>query len=345
MWFVDKIADPGTGELEQVETPATGQPAQTSEYFGIAQVTTTGYSDVTGQIEFFTSGKTTCPVGLDPEKIYDVPLHFHDLISGVSDPGKFKGKVNWGGNGGYGIDVVPPNASNLGSSTNATFTSSGTFSFNLWGYALEDYDLDDSHLPGSTGCDDSGWHNGSTSNWNNSTNPGYQGINNAGVYGSVTIQQSGITGAVYNEINDYIDLDDSPFSGQTGAFGGTNARKFLSTVDIPDKEITVSSYNPVNKLKHNHYVSLTAHNNDEIYGYGNNETGGTQSSALQSFSGGANSSVDLEFSALDVGLQVLPGTFTLQQTKQLIPVPEFDPQDEVPLVTPYTWTKWVIKAF
>ena len=345
MWFVDKIADPGTGELEQVETPATGQPAQESEYFGIAQVTTTGYGDVTGQIEFFTSGSATCPVGLDPEKIYDVPLHFHDLISGVSDPGKFKGKVNWGGNGGYGIDVVPPNAVNLGSSTNATFTSSGTFSFNLWGYALEDYDLDDSHLPGSTGCDESGWHNGSTTNWNNSTNPGYQGINNAGVYGSVTIQQSGITGAVYNEINDYIDLDDSPFSGETGAFGGTNARKFLSTVDIPDKEITVSSYNPVNKLKHNHYVSLTAHNDDEIYGYGNNETGGTQSSALQSFSGGANSSVDLEFSALDVGLQVLPGTFTLQQTKQLIPVPEFDPQDEVPLVTPYTWTKWVIKAF
>ena len=57
------------------------------------------------------------------------------------------------------------------------------------------------------------------------------------VYGSVTVQQSGITGAVYNEINDYIDLDDSPFSGETGAFGGTNARKFLSTVDIPDKEI------------------------------------------------------------------------------------------------------------
>ena len=73
-----------------------------------------------------------------------------------------------------------------------------------------------------------------------------------------------------------------------------------------------------------------------IYGYGNNETGGTQSPGLQNFSGGANTSVDLEFSALDVGLQVLPGTFTLQQTKQLIPVPEFAPQDDVPLVTPYT---------
>ena len=38
--FVDTIGDPGVDELEQVETPATGQPAQNSEFFGIAQVTT-----------------------------------------------------------------------------------------------------------------------------------------------------------------------------------------------------------------------------------------------------------------------------------------------------------------
>lgn len=345
MWFIDTVGDPGVDELEQVITPATGQPAQESEYFGIAQVSTAGYNDVSGLIEFFTSGKATCPVGLDAEKIYDVPLHFHDLISGVGDPGAFKGRVNWGGNGGYGIDVVPPNAVNLGSPSVATFESSGQFSFNLWGYALENYDLDDGDLPGSTGCNEPGWWNGSKSNWSNGTNPGYEGIENAGDYGSVTIVQSGINGTVYNEINSYIDLADQPFSGQTGAYGGTNARKFVSTVDIPKKEITVKSYNPTNKLKHNHYVSLTAISDDDIYGYGNNETGGTTSTALQSFSGGINSSVDLEFSALDIGIQVLPGTFTLQQTKQLIPVPEFAPQDQVPMVTPYVWTKWMIKAF
>jgi len=347
MWYVDTIGDPGEGELEQVIEPATGQPAQESEYFGIAQVSTSGYTEVSGLIEFFVTGEATCPIGLDPEKIYDVPLHFHDLISGVADPGSFKGRVNWGGNGGYGIDVVPPNASNLGSPSVTTFESSGTFSFNLWGYATNSYDLDRDNLPGSTGCNDSGWWNGSKSNWANGTNPGYEGIENTGEYGSVTIQQTGITSgsSAYNEINSYIDLNNQPFSGQTGAFGASNARKFVTTVDIPRKEITVKSYNPTNKLKHNHYVSLTAIEDDTVYGYGNNETGGTASTALNSFSGGINSSVDLEFSALEVGLQVLPGTFTLQQTKQLIPVPEFAPQDNVPMVTPYTWTKWMIKAF
>ena len=346
MWFVDTIGDPGLDELEQVVQPATGQPAQESEYFGIAQVSTAGYTEVSGLIEFFTSGKVTCPIGLDPEKIYDVPLHFHDLISGVPDPGSFKGRVVWGGAGGRTIDVTAPNASNLGSPSVATFESSGTFAFNLWGYALQDYDLSASNLPGSTGCgDNSGWWNGSTGDWGSGTDPGYEGIDDVGSFGAVTIKQTGIGSSEYNEINSYIDLDDQPFSGQTGAFGGSNARKFLSSVDIPRKEITVKSYNPTNKLKHNHYVSLTAITDDDVYGYGNNETGGTTSTGLNSFSGGINSSVDLEFSALDIGIQVLPGTFTLQQTKQLIPVPEFSPQDVVPMVTPYVWTKWMIKAY
>lgn len=347
MWFVEKIGATNNTELEQVVTPAVGQPAQESEFFGIAQVSTTGYSDVSGIIEFTTTGSCVCPIGLKPEKIYDVPLHFHDLISGVADPGNFKGRVNWGGTGGYGIDVLAPGASNLGSGTAASFQSAGNFSFNLWGYATTNYNLDADNLPGSQGCDKPGWWNGSSSDWANGTTPGYEGTETVGVHGTVTIQQTGITSgsSAYTEINQYIDLDDQPFPGSTGAFGGSNARKFVSSVDIPRKDITVKSYNPTNKLKHNHYVSLTAITGDNVYGYGNNETGGTASTALNSFSGGVNSSVNLPFSALDVGIQVLPGTFTLSQSKQLIPVPEFDPQDEVPLVSPYTWVKWLIKAY
>ena len=350
MWFVDTIGDPGVDELEQVITPATGQPAQESEYFGIAQVSTTGYTDVTGLIEFFTSGKTTCPIGIKPEKIYDVPLHFHDLISGVSDPGKFKGRVQWGGKGGYGVDLRSPlaEAGNIGSPTVATFESADTFSFNLWGYALQDYKLDKNDLPESADCESkkgSGWWNNNSSQWDDEKDPGYEGYKDVDGYPEVTIEQNGITSAAFNEINKYIDLASVPFSGNTGAFGSENTQKFVSTVDIPDKLVTIKSYNPTNKLKHNHYVSLTAVDDNLIYGYGNSEGGGNNSSALSSFSGGVNNSVPLEFSALDVGIQVLPGTFTLQQTKQLIPVPSFSPQDQVPMVTPYVWSKWMIKAF
>jgi hypothetical protein len=349
MWFIDNIGDSADGEVVQVEEPATGQPAQDSQFFGIAQVSTTGYTDVSGLIEFNTSGKSTCNIGLKQEKIYDIPLHFHELISGVRDPGSIKGRVAWNGEGGYRGQVTSPlvAAGNIGSPTVATFTSDGNFSFNLWGYATSNYSLDSDNVPESVECDNPGWWDGTSNNWSSGITPGYEGINDAGEFGNITIQQSGITSgsSAYNEINQYIDLQDQPFPGNTGAVGSSNARKFVTTVDIPAKQITISSYNPVNKLKHNHWVSLTAITDDAVYGYGDNETGGTATAALNSFSGGYDDFVDLEFSALDVGIQVLPGTFTLQQTKQLIPVPEFSPQDDVPMVTPYVWTKWMIKAF
>ena len=355
MWYVENIGATNDDELEQVVTPATGQPAQDSEYFGIAQVSTAGYSDVTGLIEFETKGKVTCPVSLDPEPIYDIPLHFHDLVSGVPDPGRFKGRVNWGGTGGYGAKVTSPAAGGAGGTsligTVATaddFTSTGTVTFNLWGYAVDDYFLDSDDVPETTSCNTSpDWWDGTKQIFPNDISDGFEGVSSAGSAGNVKILQSDIKSgsANYNEINQYISLSTQPFPGTSSAFGSDETLKFIGTVDIPEKEVTISGFKPLNKLKHTHYVSLISVTDDAVYGYGNNETGGTATSALNSFSGGVNSSVDVVFTADNIGIQVLPGTFTLLQTKQLIPVPEFDPQDNVPLVTPYVWTKWLIKAY
>lgn len=347
MWYVETIGVTDNVEAEQVVQPATGQPAQESEYFGIAQVSTAGYTDISGTIEFETFGKVTCNIGLDSkgEKIYDVPLHFHDLVTGVADPGNFKGRVGWGQRGGYGIGVQAPGGVNVGSeSTN--YTSEATFSFNLWGYALDDYDLTSSDLPESYYCgDDVIWKGGAPQEWGPGVDPGFQGIDTVPEYTSVTITQDGIGTTEYNEINSYIDLGGQPFSGNSGTYGSENVTKFLAAIDIPRKDITLKGYQPPDKLKHTHYVSLVAIDDDSVYGYGNNETGGTNSTGLASFSGGVNNKVDLEFSSEEIGIQVLPGTFTLSQSKQLIPVPSFSPQDNVPVVAPYVWTKWMIKAY
>lgn len=349
-WFVNNIGDPAVGEIDQVATPATGQPAQDSDFFGIATVTTAGYTNVSGTIEFNTFGSSICNVSLKEEKIYDVPLHFHDLITGKPDPGEFKGRINWGGKGGYSQSVAV-GTNNIGSSTAATFASSTTIAFNLWGYHTDDYNLDSNNLPESQYCGSStpAWWNGNTTEWGSGTNPGYEGTQSMGSYGNVTVVQDNMTSGStnYNEVDDYIDLANVLFSGQSGTAGGEgDALKFVTTVDIPRKEVTVKSYSPSQKLKHTHYVSLTDPTSvDNVYGYGNNETGGTASTALNSFAGGVNTNVDVTFTALGVGLQVLPGTFVLSQSKQLVPTPSLDPQTDVPLVSPYTWVKWMIKAF
>ena len=349
-WFVNDLGDPSVGEIDQVDQPATGQPAQSSDFFGIATVTTSGYSDVQGTVEFTTIGSAVCPVSLKEEKVYDVPLHFHDLITGKADPGSFKGRINWGGQGGYSQSVAV-GTNNIGSSSAATFSSSTTIAFNLWGYHTDDYTLDSNNLPQSQYCGSRtpAWWNGSTSEWGSGTNPGYEGTQSMGSYGSVTVTQDNMKsgGTNYNEVDDYIDLANQPFPGNSGTAGGEgDALKFVTSLDIPRKDVTVKSYSPSQKLKHTHYVSLTDPSSvDNVYGYGNNETGGTASTALNSFAGGVNSSVDVTFTALGVGIQVLPGTFTLSQSKQLVPTPSLDPQTDVPLVTPYTWVKWLIKAF
>ena len=135
-WFVDTIGDPGVAELEQVNTPAEGLQPTESDFFGIAQVQTTGYSDVSGLIEFIVTGDTICKVGLKKAKIYDTPLHFHELVTGEPDQAAVKGMVNWGQEGGYRTAVK--SNENDPTDDEAGYNRVVTKQFNLWGYMYAD---------------------------------------------------------------------------------------------------------------------------------------------------------------------------------------------------------------
>ena len=344
MWFIDTIADPGVEELEQVETPATGQPAQDSVYFGVAQLTTTGYTDVQSQVEFITQGSSIAKIGIKKAKIYDTPLHFHELVAGQADPGNFKGRIGWGQIGGYAGQFAIGSTNQNGNTSSSNFRIDDSFFLNQWGYALANYTLNADNLPESQYCPDAGygWIQSDTvspngGNWECDVDPGFEGVRPDGVnfYTNITIVQDALSGAAATEIGSYIDL-----SKPTNANAGNNVQ-FIGAIDIPRKDATIKGWSPLQKLSHNHFISLTQYDSTQ-YGYGNDETGGSfATSGLTE----QNTSVDLEFSFLDTGITVLPGTFTLGQSKQLVPTPEFSPQEKVPLVTPYTWVKWLIKTF
>ena len=359
MWYVDTIGDPGSGELEQVDTPAEGLPATESDYFGIAQVQTTGYSEVSGIVDFLVSGSTTVRVRLQEQKIYDVPLHFHELVTGQKDQGAFKGRINWGSEGGFRSPAESSNQSPFGTLT-TTYQYSKSYSFNQWGYMTRnDVRVPAANLPPSAYCpsNDTEWWDNVDSNRTPWSEPsGYQGWSDIGNPSpDPLLEQPDMTvgSAFYNEINSYIDVDGSPWPGNgSNNFNGINAAyKQFTSVDIPERQTTIKGYNPTTKLKHNHYLSLTAPFDDEndgpMYSYGNYETFGNNSPHLNNLASTyGNEYVDLEFNSIaDLGVQVLPGTFTLSQTKQLIPTPALRPQTEVALMSPYTWTKWLIKAY
>ena len=354
MWYVDTIGDPGSGELEQVQTPAEGLPASESDFFGIAQVQTTGYTEVSGNVEFLVSGSCTAEVSLKKQKVYDVPLHFHELVTGQKDQGAFKGRINWGSDGGFRSPAASATETFVGK-LSTTYEYERQYSFNQWGYLTRnDVTVPDNNLPPSAYCPgrSTEWWDGTTEDWSDPS--GYQGIADIGNPSPdpLLVQPNMLVGsAAYNEINNYIDVANSPWPGNGSAdFNGvTGAYKQFTSVDIPARQTTVKGYNPPSKLFHTHYLSLTAPFDDDgdMYSHGNFDTYGNKSAGLNTnASTHGLESVDLEFNAIaDLGVQVLPGTFTLSQSKQLIPTPSLTPQDEVALMSPYTWTKWLIKAY
>ena len=360
MWYVDTIGDPGVGELEQVETPAEGLPATESDFFGIANVVTTGYSDVQGSVEFITSGKCATVTGLKKQKIYDVPLHFHELITGQADPGNFKGRVNWGSDGGFRSPAESSAETPFGKVSTNTGEYEKDYSINQWGYFINDgFGVPNAYLPKSAYCpsDDAIWWDGTKEDWSDPS--GYIGWESIGGSNQIPLESDQMLpgSTAWDEINSYIDAANSPWpgTGSSNYLGVNGARKQFTSVDIPSKQANVKGYSPPSKLFHNHYVSLSAMIEDEtdqddpqyLYSHGNFDTFGNSSDYLNENSGTyENDKVTLEFDAIaDLGVQVLPGTFTLSQTKQLVPTPALSPQDEVALMSPYTWTKWLIKAY
>jgi microcystin-dependent protein len=346
MWFVDRIADPGidtTGnnnEFEQVETPATGQPAQTSDFFAIASIRTTGYEQINGNVDFDTTGSISGSVSLADTRIFEVPRHIHEMVSGQPDPGRNKGYVNWGGRGGFGGQL--PITSRAGEDGPTVQTD--TFRFNVWGYCTDDYDIQagSDDVPRiSVNADDGGnvpVFAKTLDEWDNDS--GFIGTKVDQTYSKLEVRQPNIRsgGTNFNEINNYINLNTWSGGGSSSSGG---LYRFIGALDIPEKSVTVQSFTPERK-SHSHYISLSNPGEQSTtFSWGKDSGPGVITPGSQF----ATSTISVSFDALEVGLEVLPGTFTLGSTKQLIPVPEFAPQTEVPLISPYTWVKWLIKAF
>lgn len=353
MWFVDKIADPGvdtTGnnnEFEQIETPATGQPAQSSDYFAIANIRTTGYEQITGNIEFITGGSINGNVSLSDTRIFEVPRHQHEMVSGQPDPGRNKGYVSWGGRGGFSSQLPIKNSGGVDGPT----VNTDTFRFNVWGYCTDDYDIQGSSddVPRLTiSVSDPNFQTPANvpifakelGEWDESS--GYIGTEVDTKYQKLEVRQPNIekgnANGNYDEINQYINLETWSGGGSSSSGG---LYRFIGALDIPEKSVTVQSFTPERK-SHSHYISL-ANPGDQstTFSWGKDSGPGV----ITSGSPFATDVITVSFDALEIGLEVLPGTFTLASTKQLIPVPEFAPQTEVPLISPYIWVKWLIKAF
>lgn len=301
-WFIDTIDDPAVVPIEQV---IDGDPPIESAYFNIGQIVTTGYSNVTGSIEFQVpssevpgeEGNTTNTITLKELKLFEVPYHQHEVISAALDPGESTGSIPWNGAGARTSTI----GIEFGGFLNLVPQPPPNEPIDYWGWPINDVTV----TPFAT-----------------SIAPGDE-INDSG---DTTWDGGGV-----GEVNTYVTLP--------------SGKRYLGSLSPFATLGTLKTYKSSTGTarKHSHYLSLTDVT-DQLtqYSYGNNEGVGTAYPGLPS---GYGESISVLFSAEELGLEIFPGEFTLNSTTQIIPEPALSPQSKVPLVTPYTRVKWVIRAF
>ena len=314
-WYIDTIDDPAVDPPEQV---ADDDPPVNSDFFNIGQIVTTGYEDISGIIEFTVPssatvgqpGNVTGIISLDKGvgvKLVEVPYHVHEAVHARLDPGETSGVVPWNSAGATTGTI----AISFGGPLNVYPQTPPNEPISYWGYPIDEVTVTPfktSIAPGDeiNGSDDDDWDGGGM-----------------------------------NEIDDYVDLaGDDRYVGSLSPFATiTTVKTFKS--------------NTGQTVKHTHYLSGSVNPDDDAsFTYGNSAGYGTAFGPLPADTTdlgvpvpGAGETIEIMFTAEELGIDIFPGQFSLNTTTQIIPTPALSPQDKVPLVTPYTRAKWIIRAF
>jgi hypothetical protein len=345
MWFIDTVGDPGISglasennrEFEQIYTNELGDLPNESPFFSIANIVTRGYSEITELVEFEVSGYVKGVIGIDKTKIFEVPAHSHQVVMGQPDPIRNKGYISWGGKAG------PAKVGSLGPPNSSAQVYEQTVLTNLWGYSTNDYNINkDNAIDVTSNSAFKGWLK-SEITWTGFGGFGgqYQGTIAEEGWGSITVKQNMLDDADDSlDINRYIDTWGGNFSSYSDNKNGEKI-KFIGAVDIPVTQISISPYSSAEKPAHSHYLSLIDPGSSAaIYSYGKNDGPGVAINPQFD-----DLTVEVQFDYDEIGMEVLPGEFVLNAGKQIIPTPGFSAQTQVPLLTPYVWVRWLIKAF
>lgn len=316
-WFIDTIDDPAVDPPEQV---ADGDPPIESDFFSIGQIVTTGYENVSGTIEFTVPssstegqpGNVTGVVELDKggggAKIYDIPWHEHQAVNAKIDTGGAAGFITWKtGNGGNSSTIFVDSTTIFGIPVTPIPTSE---LISFWGYPFEDQTGLDPFITDIAPGDEL---EGSSDEWDSKLSPNDKA-----------------------EIAEFVDAGEAEYLGAVSPFESATSVKTFKSSSGTSK-------------KHNHYLCLEDFNTDDNanFTYGNDAGYGSLQGTFPfgEAKEGAAPAITIMFTAEELGFEIFPGTFSLNTTVQIIPTPALSPDTKVPLVTPYTRAKWVIRAF
>lgn len=371
-WYVDDVDVAGDNPYEIIVSDDTTDTTGTqSNFFSLGTVKTTVASDLIVDVDFevAASGSVTAQVGPLLDTNVNVPSHTHLYVTALSDGLTGDPLIEWGVRGsptlpnhttttGVGIDRAPL-VTDAGDTENAVEPTSIV---TAWLTALRavaptfETEWDDisntpdlqslvtsliqSIDPAINFPDDAGAQVALTITANTWWPSPFTYTNLQGYESNshMEIVAGGIPGSKYDKTSD-------------GGTPGQGSREVSAIFDTNPHYVRIDSYvapivdgdNDTSSVSHSHLITTQpVVDLDQDFTYGNQSGAGNGKEGL----GAAQNALNVTFNQSDVGMELNPGTFTLNTSiKKPIPDVVFSPNRVVPLAPEFHKAKYIIKAF
>lgn len=360
-WYVDDVDVAGDNPYEIIVSDDTTDTTGTqSNFFSLGTVKTVFDADIAQDIDFTiaSTGSVTAQVGPLLDTSVNVPSHTHLYVAAVPDGLTGDPLIEWGVRGS---SILPMHtvAAGLGQSSQQVFTDAGDTQLQsnpdpivtAWIARLAQFSPDF----------EKEWDDiASTASLESivttlirSISPATTDPNNSGARVSTTLTANTWWPSPYSGLSDSY-LTNVGIAGSFYDVGGTagqGARNVSAVIDTDQTFVRVDSYTPPivdgdnssTTETHAHLITTQAVVDlDTDYTHGNQSGAGSGKEGL----GSAQTSLNLTFTQADVGMELNPGTFTLNTSiKKPIPDVVFSPTRTVPLAPEFHKAKYIIKAF
>ena len=363
-WYVDDVDVAGDNPYEIIVSDDTTDTTGTqSNFFSLGTVKTVFDSDIVQDVDFTvaTSGSVTAQIGPLLDTAGNVPAQTHLYVAAVADGVTGDPLIEWGVRGS---SILPMHtvAAGLGKGELPIYIDAGDTQLQsnpapivaAWIARLATFapafekEWDDI---ASTASLDS-----LVTTLIQSISPATTDPNNSGARVSLQLTANTWWPSPYSALSDsYLtNVANGGTFYDTAADGGTagqGARNVSAVIDTDQTFVRVDSYvppivdgdNSSSIENHSHLITTQpVVDLDTDYTYGNQSGAGNGKEGL----GSAQTSLNITFTQADVGMELNPGTFTLNSSiKKPIPDVVFSPTRTVPLAPEFHKAKYIIKAF
>lgn len=360
-WYVDDVDVAGDNPYEIIVSDDTTDTTGTqSNFFSLGTVKTVLDADIVQDVDFTiaSTGSVTAQVGPLLDTSVNVPSHTHLYVAAVPDGLTGDPLIEWGVRGSSKLPMHTV-AAGLGQGSEQIFTDGGDNQLQsnpdpvvtAWLARLAqlsplfEQEWDD--------IDSTASLESIVTTLIRSISPSTTLPDVATARVSTTLTANTWWPSPYSAVSDSY-LTNVGISGSfydVGGAAGQGARNVSAVIDTDQTFVRVDSYTPPivdgdstsTTETHAHLITTQpVVDLDTDYTYGNQSGAGTGKEGL----GSAQSSLNLTFTQADVGMELNPGTFTLNTSiKKPIPDVVFSPTRTVPLAPEFHKAKYIIKAF